>query len=296
MKNIYILLILFFVVSAKAQDTTQAEAPKKKSTVDILPVAGDFAIGADALPYLNFIGNMFNNSAANNLDDKINATPTSLGNQSLYLRYFLTDETAVRALISINSTTSIARNYVQDDAARFADPLSQANVEDKQTKNKNEYLLNAGYLMFRGYGRLRGYYGGTIGYGFGRETCTYQYGNSITVENLAPITSDFTVTPVTSAANPNRTLETDNGYEQMIGAGLVGGVEYYFAQKMCIGFEIGLGYDYSWRSQGDAKKEKLVGSNLVEYNVVNAPAGKTGSSITTFRPATYGGLYLMFHF
>lgn len=278
MKNIYILLLLLCFVSAKAQDAGQTEAPKSKSAADILPAAGDIAVGIDALPYLNYLGNIFNNTANNTL---------ALGSNTLHFRYYLTEETAVRVMLSINSTSNIQKFYVQDDAARFADPLSQALVEDKTTTNTNAYALNLGYIMTRGYNRLRGFYGLQIGYGRNRTTQTMQYGNNITVENNSPSTH--------LGKLAERTLEGDNGLVQNFGGGLIAGVEYYFLPKICIGGEFCLDYTYTWGSQSNIKTEQLVGNGIVEMDKPAAPGNKS-SVLTTFRPATYGGLYLMFHF
>ena len=43
---------------------------KSKGGIPILPVAGDIAIGAEALPYLEYLGNMFNNTE-DNTNDKL---------------------------------------------------------------------------------------------------------------------------------------------------------------------------------------------------------------------------------
>jgi hypothetical protein len=278
MKNIIILLMLLCFVPAFAQDTEQP-ATTSKSGVAILPAAGDIAIGADALPYLNYLGNIFNNTANNTL---------ALGSNNLYFRYHLTDNSAVRAILSVVSTKNITRNYVQDDAAVLADPLTNAVVEDKSTTVVNGYALNVGYMMTRGTGRLQGFYGAQVGYGFNRTTMSYQYGNNITIANTAPTTFQW-------GRVAERKLEVDNGITQNLGLGIFAGVEYYFLPKICVGGEVALSYGYQWSSQSNSKNEKMIGGKIVEIDKQVSPGNKF-FSLTTFRPATYGGLYLMFHF
>jgi len=73
------------------------------------------------------------------------------------------------------------------------------------------------------------------------------------------------------------------------------GVEYYFAPKICIGGELGFGYNYTNYGQSNSTSESWGGTSVVETTDIDSP-GNTYSSLSTYRPATYGTLYLMFHF
>lgn len=268
-----------FTISIFAQDQTSANLEvKSKEGVPVLPAAGDIAIGADALPYLNYIGNIFNNTANNTLN---------LGSQSLYFRYHFSERTALRAILRINSSTNIQSRYVQDDAAVFVDPLSQLKLEDKYTVNTNGYNLNIAFQKSRGYGRLRGIYGFQVNYGFARIQEQYAYGNNITVTNPVPSNA--------WGMGAARTKEIDNGLNQTVGAGILAGVEYYFMPKICIGGEVGLNYAFTWGSQTNRKVEQLIGTQVVETDIINTP-GNVSHNLGTVRPANYGGLYLLFHF
>lgn len=276
-KLIIILLSIVFVSSSFSQESTSG--PVSKSGIPFLPAAGDIAIGADALPYLEYLGNLFNNSDDNSLN---------LGSQSLYLRYHLDETSAIRAILKINSSLTTNRYYVRDDAAFFADPLSNAKVEDKFSNSKNEFILNLGYQKSRGYGKLRGIYGAQINYEFSRTINSYQYGNNITVVNPNPTDS--------WGMGNERTLEIDNGINHTFGLGVLGGVEYYFLPKICIGGEVGLNFAFTWASQKNTKTEVLIGNEIVTKNTLDAPSGLKNRSLQTIRPANYGGLYLLFHF
>ena len=263
-----------FTALLQAQDTEQASVSKSGSTSDILPAAGDIALGADALPYLNYLGNMFNNTANNTL---------ALGKQNLYFRYYLTETTALRLILGINSTNNINNYYVQDDAALSADPLSQAKLIDKENVYIKGIDINVGYMMTRGYNRLRGFYGAQLGYGFNRTSFDYQYGNSLTIANSAP--SAANTTQFAGGRLAKRLLEKDNGLVQNINAGLFMGVEYYFLPKICIGGEVTLNFQYQWGSQSNSKYEQVVGSQIVQTDEVAAPGNKT-IFLGTWRPAT----------
>ena len=280
MKNTIILVLLMLVVSARAQETaTTTSNPVSKSGESILPAAGDFAIGIDALPYINFLGNSFNNTVGNTLAPK---------STNLYLRYHLSESSAIRVIVSILSDKNINRVYVADDAARFADPLSQAQVEDKTTTNTNGVLLNLAYQQSRGYGKLRGIYGLQVNYGYTSTSSNFQYGNNITVANPAPTTSFGKL-----AAQP---LEIIGLGTHTFGGGLLGGVEYYFLPKICVGLEIGLGYNLSYKTQGNGKSEELVGANVVNSDVAISPSGLSNTNLSTASVTNYSGLYFMFHF
>lgn len=280
MKNIFIVLFIsLFTLSLTAQETDSVLRSKKG--IPILPQAGDWAIGADAGPYLDYFGNMFNNSTNNSLN---------LGSQTLYLRYFLSNNKAVRLLVGIDKSNSASRYFVRDDAAFFKDPLSRTQTEDKSVYNYTSTDFDLGYQIFRGYGRLRGFYGAHLTYSISRSRTSYTYGNPISASNPTP-TSYF------GYSNNARTLESDNGYYQSVGAGLIAGVEYYFAPKICVGGEITATVYNSWKSEGNYKTEMWNGSKVVELNTESTPAGRTGTGFYTSRPANFGGsLYLMFHF
>lgn len=272
-KILIITTILVSSIGIKAQETTPAPSGSNR-----LPVAGDIAFGIDALPYLNYIGNIFNNTVNNTL---------ALGSNNIYIRYFLADDMAVRAIISVVDNVTQNRTYVRDDAAVFVNPLSQDKVIDIQRNHNQNYGLTLGIMKTRGYERVRGIYGAQLRYAFGRNKFSYEYGNEMTVANPAPSSIWGNVT--------ERTLETDNGIIQSVGGGVFLGVEYFFLPKVCIGGEASLMINYTWGSQGNTKTELIQNGARFERDQPITP-GNRNFNITTFRPATYGGLYLMFHF
>lgn len=287
-----IALSLTSLATVSAQDeaavSESGSALVSRKGIAILPQAGDFAIGVEATPYLNYFGNMFSGYT----DEK---NTLDLGAQTIYGRYFLADDAAVRVMFKIDNSTDVDRSYVRDDAAYYANPLSTAQTQDAYTSRNREYVIGLGYQKYRGYGRLRGFYGAQLMVGFEKDSYEYSYGNPITSLNTAPTTSYY-------GSVATRTLKGDDGLTTSFGIGALAGVEYYFAPKVCIGGEISLMYGYSKGSQSNYTTERWNGSNVVEEEHLVSP-GDTHSQLSTDRPATFGwadnvggNLYLMFHF
>ena len=288
-----IILIILGISSVSAQDTTKTSRTVKVS--DIVPAAGDWAIGADATPYLNYVGNLFNGTAGNTFNPLIRNT--------FYGRYFVTSDACIRLTFSINKGSAVNRQYIADDAARMLDPLSQAKVEDMMTTLTNNASILLGYQKFRGYGKLRGFFGGTIGYSAARTVREFSYGNKITAANSLPTSYDFSVSNrfEDNGDNQNARLTyRDNGKSQTLLGGAVVGAEYYFLPKICIGGELFIGLCHSWQSQANRKYEKWNGTKVQTIDWQVTPASRTNTYFATLGYTdvlTYaGGLYLMFHF
>lgn len=267
------------LASVAAQESTGTVLTGKNGT-PILPQAGDIAIGVEATPYLNYLGNMFNNTEDNTLE---------LGSNTLYFRYFLEDDAALRLSLKIANTTNTYRYYTQDDQAIMQDPLSNAQTEDAYTSRQYSYTLGVGYQKYRGYGRLRGFYGAQVFVGFAKDSYEYSYGNPMSATNTAP-SSHWGQQAI-------RPINGDEGLRTQFGIGALAGVEYYFAPKICIGGELNLNYAYTKTGQGDSTTEQWVGTGVQEQTTPSSP-GNTYKSLTTERPGTFvsGQLYLMFHF
>jgi hypothetical protein len=274
--------LLFLVASISAQVMTKdTSVLTNKKGIPILPKKGDFAFGVSANPFLDYLGNIFNNTANNHF---------GLSSNTIYGKYYLEDNAAVRIYYTWNNTHQINKGYVRDDAARLADPLSQAQVEDTYEYKSDALGIGLSYQKYRGYGRLQGFYGLYANYSQDRIQSTYSYGNDITEANPDP-----TNYWGSGDGNGGRTLYSDNGIDRSLGLGLLGGVEFFFMPKASIGAEINFGYSYDWGTQSNAKYEMWDGAQVFEYKRAYSP-GSHSSSFNTYLPSTYGGLFLMFHF
>jgi hypothetical protein len=256
----------------------EQEEQKTTQGSEYFPKAGDFGIGFDATPFLNYLGNAFNGTEDNSL---------ILNDNTLYFRYFLSDNSAARVALKINSTKEVDNSYVSDDAAFMEDPLSQNKVEDRAIYSRNNYELKLGYQMFRGKNRLRGFFGGDLFFGYAKYSDEFEYGNQMTVLNPIP-TSAF-------GSGSERQLTHNYWSEFSVGVGAFTGAEYYFMSKACLGVELGLLYRQSFEGQSNESYETMVESIYVTGDREFSP-GDRYRHLKTSMPSAYGNLYLMIHF
>jgi hypothetical protein len=178
--------ILTIVFATMLSIATFAQEAATTETDGMYPKKGDLAIGLDATPILNYVGNMLNGTTGNTLN---------LADQTIYGRYYITDNSAIRFSLDVNNVTNIKRSQVADLAALAVDPASKKTVEDIEKEKFSSVGISVGYQKFRGEGKLKGYYGGQLAYI--REKGTYalgapiagtgtqknEYGNDITATN-----------------------------------------------------------------------------------------------------------------
>lgn len=309
LKGMMLCALLAMGGSAMAQDeATEMQATQEQPAVaqqrgvggynsknldDILPKAGDLALGLDGSPIFQYFGNMFNNSTNN--DPK-----TYLSNVSpiVYMRYYLSDKLAVRARIQWRGEKTIRTVQVPDQAALAKDPLSAAKVEDRMVARVNSWHFGAGAQYFRGYGRLRGFVGGDLDYTVGRDVDRFYYGNKMTADNKAPMTGDFSGM-ASPSAKAQRSLVLNNGWEHNIGLAAFVGVEYYFLPKMCVGVESGATMSATLKGRAKTYSELFVGDTYhgdwVE-TIDNNP--EVDFTVATENPGNhfYANFYFLFHF
>jgi len=256
-----------------------------KSNREYLPKAGDFAIGADATPIFNYLGNMLSSAGTNTLN---------LTSPVIYLKYYLTDMSAIRAELLISSDNSNVLYYVRDDATWFANSLSNSQVTDAEKLSNQEYFFSLAYQKFIGIKRIRGFYGLQVLGGYDYSKTINTYGNPMSEINPTP-SSIYNYD-----SNQNRLLQSINTNDFRIGAGAIAGFEYYILPKLCIGGEVSLNLIYTHGGQLSSKSEKVVGDQVITSDVAVSP-GYSNFSIKTsrFTPNGYEeqlGFYVMLHF
>lgn len=277
---IALLMVPFFTFANAQEEGSDYKVGKSKATQgEYLPQAGDIGIGFDATPFLDYLGNVANGTVNNSL---------GLGDHTLYFRYFLTDNSAVRVKLRINSDKDVDHEYVADDQARALDPLSQKELKDRRVSKYTETALNVGYQVFRGPNRLRGFYGGDLGFGFENEKNSYEYGNKMSALNASPSTGF-------GLAGSPRVLDEVVKSNSFVGLGVFTGAEYYFMPKACIGVELGVTYYHTFEKQTNLTQEKMVISEYVVENITGDAPSRARDFNTTM-PYSYGNLYLMIQF
>lgn len=281
MKKISLIVCaLFFVSGIFAQEVDMMSKRGEK----ILPEQGEMALGIDAMPILGFFGDMFNGYNLGN-----NATFGFMSglyaNNVIYVKYYLEDQVAIRGALRLGFTNFIDKELVTANQA-VPDPLVQ--VTDVNIVNSTRIGLGADYLKYRGKGRVQGYFGGGAFINYSAWSDIYNYGNQMTTEFQSPTYWDFSSDIQTSGSQ--RILKQYSNLDLGLTVRGLIGVEYYFAPKISIGGEMGLGFIVS-RDGGYQTIERWTGT---EREVVTTKlASDSFIGIDNF---TSGSMFLMFHF
>jgi len=273
MKKLFLafsLLAATFVANAQNQTQTtptQATTPiLSKKGYAILPEAGDWGLSFSASPLINYFGNAFHGTGAYTLPSNTSYT-TPYPNiaqpiTAITGKYFLDANTAVRALLGVNMTSSTQKALVNDVTSTST---PQAQVTDKLRTGTTGFYLGAGLEKRKGIGRVQGFYGAQAILGIASSSNNYTYGNSLSATHTTH-TQSFGQTQGLLKATSGTTFT-------MAVVGFVG-VEYFFAPK------ISLGAEYQW-----GPSLSLTGKGQTQIQSWN---GTTNSSTTTTTKA-YGG-------
>lgn len=268
--------------------TAQDETLTNKNDMPILPEAGEFAIGFNAVPILNWVGNTFNNTNNNQFIGQ-NKFVSNLGQNVLFGKYMLEDKVAIRGHLRVGIDDFTQKNYVIDDTKNSPDSL----VTDMANFNNQVYVVGAGYEFRRGKGRVQGIFGGDVFYMHTRESETYDYGNTFGTLNQAPTTT-------TNFGNGNnaprgeRIVMDKDGSTNGVGVRPFAGIEFFFAPKMSIGAEFGWQIMYFSQGEGSTVTEYFEPSTGEILNRKQFNAGSNGWAIDTDN--FNGALFLMFYF
>ncbi|MDR1673156.1 MAG: hypothetical protein LBS09_06835 [Bacteroidales bacterium] len=292
------ILCMGFV--ATGQDFAVEEAETTDNTVfvnrrgiPVLPKAGDFALGIDATPFLRYLGNVANNTTGN-------AAPLFNGvSNTIYGKYFIADDRAIRAKLRLNIYQDQHKGTVANDAEVARNPLNPfATTVDVQRISTQDVALTAGYEFRRGRGRVQGFYGGEVSIGYKGGKTVYEYSNPLTALNQNPSTADFGANLISSGLSAQ-----DRITEQVSGATLSAsvagfvGVEYFFAPQISIGGELNLGLDYSTKAQDEITAEGYDAANDKIQTYSKRERSKSDLAGTAgIRTITSGSIFLLFHF
>jgi hypothetical protein len=292
MKRVIILtcacLFIGFTVAAQSDENSNSgssgDPTVNKRGIYILPEAGNFAIGVDATPILRYILNL--NSTGN-------APYFSGVDNSIYGKYYLEDNRAIRVKLSLAVGTDSRKGVVRDDDKWSTDPLSTATVVDVMKESVTALGLDFGYEFRLGEGRVQGFFGFEAGVGYSGSKVKYEYANKMTSDNPSPSTWDFYNNQEYNRSN--RPVESKMGNAIIVNAGGFVGIEYFFAPKISIGGELLLRFNYSTSKPDSYTLESYNGSEVetttTDGQFSQNPAGRIG-----VQTVSTGALFLMFHF
>ncbi|MDD2345910.1 MAG: hypothetical protein PHY85_07170 [Bacteroidales bacterium] len=256
----------------------------------ILPQQGEMALGIDAMPVFGYFGDLFNGTVGNNTNfGFVNGLYNA---NTIYVKYYLEDQVAIRGAVRIGYENWIDKEFVTMDQ-QIPDPLVQ--VTDKYTFNSTNIGVGADYLMYRGKGRVQGYYGGGAFINYNSWRDSYTYGNPITTQFSSPNWFDFEINPLTGdpfgeVSGGERILEQYSNNDFGITLRGVIGVEYFFAPKISVGGEMGLGINFN-QDGGFQTVERWTGTE-VEVETTELPHDNF-KGVDNFTSAS---CFIMFHF
>ncbi len=286
-KRVLLVASIFAATFAFAQENQESTELKSKKGETILPEAGDYAIGFNAAPFLNYVGNMF--SQAGNTAPTANfATPDF----SIIGKYFVDAQTAYRGRVRLGFGSS--KNSVLTDTSLVANggvgkPEDQGNyIEDVMKTSYKQITLGAGLEKRKGNTRIQGYYGGELLISFGGTSSTNSYGLEM---------NDKTIQY--SNVGTSRVLSVSGG--NTFGLGVRGfiGAEIFVFPKLSIAAEYGWGLMMATTGETVTKTEnwQFASSTATEPSLVETEVKTGGGSTFGIDTDNNGGqLNIIFHF
>lgn len=296
MKRVFIIITAcLFTLGTTFAQTVEG---KQKS---YLPEKGDWAIGIDLKPVLNYVGNIFNGNinntinylggeaVANKLDGWNNSiTPSA----SIMGKYMLNDKFAIRANIGLLLKSDVNNVYVQDDKNAVLDPLNETKLIDSNKSKKNGMSLMLGAEYRKGTKRLQGVFGFGALIGFQSTTTNYYYANQITSINQVPSTN---LTAPQAAIYGYRVTKQKGASDVFYGATGSAGIEWFVAPKISLGAEVNLCiYGLSSGQQYQESEGWNTSTQTVETRYDLSSPGNTAFRLGTENIG--GSLYMSFYF
>lgn len=253
MKNV--LILLFLGISLGSLIAQDEEVLKSRKGLEMLPKAGDYALGFDALPLANLALNAIK-IGADTGEDAENPGYVSGMNQVIVGKKFLRNDLALRVRFGINTVTASEKTF-GDNPLTPSDPDPEVILLSKSSVSESNHFLGIGLERRRGYHRLYGIYGAEalIGYGASKTTNKYEIEFNETAQDSGFVTpGDF------------RLLSSKDAGAFTFGVRGFVGVEYFVAPKVSVGAEFGWSLGFTTQSRG---------SN--EFEIYGIPPGSTST-------------------
>jgi len=314
-------ILLALLVSGAAVTTnaqTEAVTNDPEATVTMTPEADDWAISIDAVPFLDYFGNMFN-SGGNTAPTIGYANGIPWGVRG---KMFVDENTAYRGglRLGFGSTTLNAEYDDISDNGGTAPvwPAQAATVTETFKSGYNAIVLTGGMEMRKGKTRLQGYYGGEFLFGMAGSSEKYTYGNAMnTLDPFADPTAvqGWDCTDWSGSGGNNQVIDPTGTYDARVNSaktssmtiGLRGfiGAEYFILPKISLGGEFGWGLGYVSSKtvtdmsamgdpvtagtfiQGDFTTETKTSQFALDTDIMNSATGLLGAQ---------GQINLTFHF
>jgi len=293
---------VLFVAMLLGVGAAQAQLVSKKGE-PYLPEAGDWSLGIDATPFLNYLGNFLSSNG--------NTAPTQEflnANQTIIGKYFTTDKMAYRGILRIGSNSQKWTAMIgQAGATAPVFPALPTTVEDTYKEKGMNIGLGGGLEWRRGTTRLQGYYGADLMLSFSSSGREYTYGNGLSDSTSVGAISTNWYQDDGNIPN-NIVIDTYNNQARIIKVkdgssfGLTirgfGGVEYFIIPKISIAGEFGWGLTFASMAASSTDIESVSETGTIGSQTQDG--SKNGRfAIDTDRNLTgtaTGALRLNFHF
>lgn len=278
MRKSLILAAAALVLSATAN------AQDKKDKV-YGPQKGSWSVSVGLNPVSDYLGNLFNNSSDNKLDN-LNGEPIAYDKKNTPLttisgKYMFTDKLGIKANIGMRFRSENTRSYVKDQAAAMEDPFTEKTVIDKQTIKSTgaSFAIGVERRLTSNKHRLQAYVDGGLVWAFETESTDYSYGNGITELNQAPLISSLGggYTHI-SDAMPQARKTSDNAGKTMyhnFGAWGALGIEYFLTPSISLGAEMNISAVYTFK-----------GDHSTEYEGYNVHTQKVEKYVKVAEPSS----------
>ncbi len=253
MKKVTMILCAVFVSNLMmAQDGLVS-----KRGINILPEAGEWAIGIDASPIFEYVGNIFNGTMDNSApvfqsNSEYQGVP---GGFAICGKMMVDANTAYRAKVRIGLNNTSDRTLV-DDAT-----TPGQFVEDESKTSNFGIALGAGLEKRRGSSRVQGVYGAEAMIGFASSSTEEIYGNDI------------------EDVGGSRSLSSESGSTIMFGVNGFVGIEYFVAPKVSVGGEYTWGLSITSNGDSEEVTESYNGTDV--DTITTDTAGGSSFSLDT---------------
>ncbi len=286
-KLLLITLLSAMIYQLQAQNNTAGERDQvlSKKGKPVLPAAGEFGIGLNALPFIDLFGELVKINSSNRFVNPLSFEAPD--GQRLFLKYFKNSATAYRLHFGLTYHFDTESFPVDDD-------MNQGlTVADTRSESYTIVTTGLGLEKRKGIGRIQGVFGAELNllYKHGdaaNMNYKYEYANAFTQDNQSPSTAlflDGTPRPLSEKVYAS------------IGVGATGffGLEYFVAPKIALGGEMGLKVMYITNTSSKTKTEQWsVSDNAVQERQTTIDQGSTFDVNVSFN--SNGVLFLMFYF
>jgi len=215
---------------------------------------GGFAITFNANPVLNYIGNMFNGTSGNSLEDfdGIDGKNLFSGN-TITGKYFMRENLALDLGFGFNNKYKVKNNYDDSDDLEEVTAFSRATTTAFHVKAGLEYRLKAG-------DRLQPLFGADI---------VFQHTNKW---NYSEVTEGTQKDSYTYSGSPTNAL----------GLILNAGVEYFIIPQIALGANLSFGLAKKWTHSSN---DYETNNNSKEYSRIDSKdtflqTGNVGANVT----------------